>query len=222
MSWQKFRERANLFLYGNKEVVLGTGKILNIIVSLIAIATLVYYYGFQLDLDTSENLLMVIKFSFLFYVVHYLLRFIYDFHPIVFLRQTWFEGVLMFLLTIEGISYNLFDILIFERIAQYLGVINFSDLSTLFIQIYFLIAVIIGLGKGGNVLPRFKLNPALIFIASFAIIIFAGTGLLMLPEMSNTLHGMNFLDALFTSTSASCVTGLMVEDTPSFSPSKDK
>lgn len=216
MSWQKFRERANLFLYGNKEVVLGTGKILNIIVSLIAIATLVYYYGFQLDLDTSENLLMVIKFSFLFYVVHYLLRFIYDFHPIVFLRQTWFEGVLMFLLTIEGISYNLFDILIFERIAQYLGVINFSDLSTLFIQIYFLIAVIIGLGKGGNVLPRFKLNPALIFIASFAIIIFAGTGLLMLPEMSNTLHGMNFLDALFTSTSASCVTGLMVEDTPSF------
>ncbi|MFT4878393.1 MAG: Trk-type K+ transport system membrane component [Flavobacteriales bacterium] len=216
MSLHKFRERANLFLYGNKEVVLGTGKILNIIVSLIAIATLVYYYGFQLDAETSEKLLMVIKFSFLFYVVHYVFRFIYDFHPIVFLRQTWFEGVLMFLLTIEGISYNLFDILIFERIAQYLGVINFTDLSTLFIQIYFLIAVIIGLGKGGNVLPRFKLNPALIFIASFAIIIFAGTGLLMLPEMSNTLHGMNFLDALFTSTSASCVTGLMVEDTPSF------
>ncbi|MFT6183492.1 MAG: hypothetical protein ACJAYM_001006, partial [Flavobacteriales bacterium] len=113
MSLHKFRERANLFLYGNKEVVLGTGKILNIIVSLIAIATLVYYYGFQLDAETSEKLLMVIKFSFLFYVVHYVFRFIYDFHPIVFLRQTWFEGVLMFLLTIEGISYNLFDILIF-------------------------------------------------------------------------------------------------------------
>lgn len=216
MNWQKFRERANLFLYGNKEVVLGTGKALNIIVSLLAVATLVYYYGFPHDKETSERLLLVIKYSFLFYVVHYIVRFIYDFQPIDFIKRTWFEGILMFLLFVEGISYNLFDTLLLERLAQSFGVTNFADLSTLFIQIYFLIAVLIGLGKGGNVLPRFKLNPAIIFIASFGIIILAGTGLLMLPEMTTPEKGMNFLDALFTSTSATCVTGLMVEDTPTF------
>lgn len=216
MKWQTFRERANLFLYGNKEVVLGTGKALNIIVSLVAVATLVYFYGFPLDKETSDNLLLVIKFSFLFYVVHYAVRFVYDFQPLEFLKQTWFEGIMMFLLTVEGISYNLFDTLLLEQLAQSLGVTNFAELSTLFVQFYFVIAVLIGLGKGGNVLPKFKLNPALIFIASFAVIIFAGTGLLMLPEMTTTLNGMNFLDALFTSTSATCVTGLMVEDTPTF------
>lgn len=61
MNWQKFRERANLFLYGNKEVVLGTGKALNIIVSLLAVATLVYYYGFPHSKETSDQLLLVIN-----------------------------------------------------------------------------------------------------------------------------------------------------------------
>lgn len=216
MSWQRFRERANLFLYGNKDIVLGTGKILNVIVSLVAIATLVVYYGYANSEERSEQLLLVIKLSFLFYVIHYLVRFIYDFNPIDFLKRTWFEGILMFLLTIEGISYNLIDTLLLERIAESAGIRGFADLSTLFVQVYFLIAVIIGIGKGGSVLPRFKLNPALIFIASFALIIFGGTGLLMLPEMTTPGNGMNFLDALFTSTSATCVTGLMVEDTSTF------
>ena len=216
MSWQRFRERANLFLYGNKDIVLGTGKILNVIVSLVAIATLVVYYGYANSEERSEQLLFVIKLSFLFYVIHYLVRFIYDFNPIDFLKRTWFEGILMFLLTIEGISYNLFDTLLLERISESAGIRGFADLSTLFVQVYFLIAVIIGIGKGGSVFPRFKLNPALIFIASFALIIFGGTGLLMLPEMTTPGNGMNFLDALFTSTSATCVTGLMVEDTSTF------
>lgn len=216
MSWQRFRERANLFLYGNKDIVLGTGKILNVIVSLVAIATLVVYYGYANSEERSEQLLFVIKLSFLFYVIHYLVRFIYDFNPVDFLKRTWFEGILMFLLTIEGISYNLFDTLLLECIAESAGIRGFADLSTLFVQVYFLIAVIIGIGKGGSVFPRFKLNPALIFIASFALIIFGGTGLLMLPEMTTPGNGMNFLDALFTSTSATCVTGLMVEDTSTF------
>lgn len=38
----------------------------------------------------------------------------------------------------------------------------------------------------------------------------------MLPEMTTMPGSMNMLDALFTSTSATCVTGLMVEDTSLF------
>jgi trk system potassium uptake protein TrkH len=53
--------------------------------------------------------------------------------------------------------------------------------------------------------------PALIFSSSFLIIILIGSGLLMLPN-SRTVS-MNYLDALFTSVSAVCVTGLSVVNT---------
>jgi len=55
------------------------------------------------------------------------------------------------------------------------------------------------------------LNPAQLFMSSFAFIIFAGAMLLMMP-MSTTVP-IRFTDALFTSTSAVCVTGLAVVDT---------
>ena len=61
---------------------------------------------------------------------------------------------------------------------------------------------------------RSALNPAQLFIISFLAIILLGTFLLMLPKATYT--GIGFLDALFTSTSAVCVTGLIVVDTGSY------
>jgi len=58
------------------------------------------------------------------------------------------------------------------------------------------------------------LNPAQLFITSFLFIIAAGTALLMLPKATH--EGISLLDALFTSTSAVCVTGLIVVDTGSY------
>jgi len=55
------------------------------------------------------------------------------------------------------------------------------------------------------------LNPAQLFMMSFAFLIFSGAALLMLPNA--TTHPISFVDALFTSTSAICVTGLIVLDT---------
>jgi trk system potassium uptake protein len=55
------------------------------------------------------------------------------------------------------------------------------------------------------------LNPAQLFIFSFAFMIFAGAALLELPNA--TTVPITFVDALFTSTSAICVTGLIVVDT---------
>ncbi len=43
-----------------------------------------------------------------------------------------------------------------------------------------------------------------------------GTGLLMLPIAKTGLGGASFLEALFTATSALCVTGLVVVDTPTY------
>ncbi len=56
-----------------------------------------------------------------------------------------------------------------------------------------------------------NMHPALAFVSTFFGIIILGTGLLMLPNA--TVNGISFIDALFTSTSAVCVTGLAVLDT---------
>ncbi|WP_066223172.1 TrkH family potassium uptake protein [Formosa haliotis] len=54
-------------------------------------------------------------------------------------------------------------------------------------------------------------NPAILFVGSFFILILIGALLLMLPRV--TVNGISFIDALFTATSAICVTGLAVLDT---------
>lgn len=61
---------------------------------------------------------------------------------------------------------------------------------------------------------RTVLNPAQLFVLSFLSLIILGTFLLMLPNA--TRESISFIDALFTSTSAVCVTGLIVVDTGSY------
>lgn len=58
-----------------------------------------------------------------------------------------------------------------------------------------------------------SLNPYQILVAGFAGLILAGALLLTAPWASQSGEGTNFLDALFTATSAVCVTGLVVVDT---------
>lgn len=57
-------------------------------------------------------------------------------------------------------------------------------------------------------------NPAQIIVGAFAGAVLLGTGLLMLPVARSGPGGAGVLEALFTSTSAVCVTGLIVVDTP--------
>ena len=55
-----------------------------------------------------------------------------------------------------------------------------------------------------------------IILLSFFVLIMLGTFLLMLP-ISSGGHGFTpFADALFTATSATCVTGLIVKDTATY------
>jgi len=57
------------------------------------------------------------------------------------------------------------------------------------------------------------LNPPKILVLGFALIIVIGTFLLTLPFATEDGKGLSFLDSLFTATSATCVTGLIVVDT---------
>jgi len=66
--------------------------------------------------------------------------------------------------------------------------------------------------KTNTFFKRFYNKPAIFVVSSFTMAIFLGAILLKLP-LSVVKGNISFLDAFFTSTSAICVTGLVVKDT---------
>lgn len=58
-----------------------------------------------------------------------------------------------------------------------------------------------------------RVSPTRIIALSFILIIVIGTGLLSLPAATKMGHETTILDALFTATSSTCVTGMTVYDT---------
>ncbi|GIX47340.1 MAG: portal protein [Candidatus Tectimicrobiota bacterium] len=68
-------------------------------------------------------------------------------------------------------------------------------------------------GRASRVVATWQLRPAQTLVLSFLALIGIGTLLLMLPRATTASGGLSFLDALFTATSAVCVTGLIVVDT---------
>lgn len=78
---------------------------------------------------------------------------------------------------------------------------------------YFGIGVIFlsELSKSTLFFDNFYFNPTILFVISFIGLILVGTLLLMLPRTS-LVAPLGFVDALFMSTSAVCITGLTVTD----------
>ena len=87
-----------------------------------------------------------------------------------------------------------------------------ADVRHLSIGIYLIIEVIVKVCIASVRLAASGKNPTKALIASFLVLIVAGGGLLMLPRAS-TGEPLSLVDALFTATSATCVTGLVVKDT---------
>jgi len=94
-----------------------------------------------------------------------------------------------------------FEISLFDSFFNVRYVIEYGLLFYFFIRISFLVRKIYAI----------YFNPAILFVGSFAIIALGGTFLLMLP--ASTTHGISFINALFTATSATSVTGLIVVNT---------
>ncbi len=91
-----------------------------------------------------------------------------------------------------------------QLILEFTG--NYHLVNGLVIILFF-----IELSKFSLTVNELKLSPSLVFILSFVLLIIVGAGLLSLPEAST--DRITFIDALFTATSAVCVTGLIVVDT---------
>ena len=212
MALREFREKINLKIYDSKTTVLKILSGSNVVVSFTAIAALIYYYGFELSTETRDFCFAIIEISFGFYIFRFLLKLFYDFHPPTFLRQNWFEAIIIFLLLIEGISYNLFNSMVIEPLFLSIGFKDFGDFSMVFVQMFVFVILLNNVLKDRKFKPWLKIHPGWLFTISIALMTLVGSLLLMLPEMSNIEGGMNFIDSLFLSMSSVSVTGLSTID----------
>ncbi|SFT76458.1 Trk-type K+ transport system, membrane component [Lishizhenia tianjinensis] len=210
--FRKLREKINLYLYDSRAIVLSIFSSIHVIVSIAMIGVLIYYYGFPHSEESKAHLINFIEYSFAFYILRYLVKIVYDYNPLVFIRKTWFEASLVILLLVEGISLNVFGQLLIPTIFESVGFEGFADVSNIFIQLFFMLYVVNEIFKNRNFRPWLKVHPGLLFTISILMIMFMGAGLLMLPEMSVIPGGMSFTDALFMSTSSTSVTGLSTVD----------
>jgi Trk-type K+ transport system membrane component len=114
-------------------------------------------------------------------------------------------------LLIDGISYSIIVAIIYNHILDTDLHANTILNDNLWIRISVVFTFIREFSEKKIKYSRAMLNPAQLFILSFMGIILLGTFLLLLPK--STIAGIGLLDALFTSTSAVCITGLVVVDT---------
>lgn len=213
MTIKEFREKVNLLIYDSKKKVLGFLSVLNVLVSLTALGTLVYYYGFELTSHEKSISFAIIEISFAFYILRYLLKLFYDFHPPTYLKNNWFEGIVVALLLIEGVAYNLFDTMIIEPIFRAIGFEDFGAFSMIFVQLFVFIILLNNLFKQRNFKPWMKIHPGWLFTISIAAMTLMGGLLLMLPEMTHgKMSALSVMDALFLSMSSVSVTGLSTID----------
>lgn len=110
-------------------------------------------------------------------------------------------------------------IVTFSIVVYYLARFEYSFFETRTFQFFnlrllYVLIVLCFVRDFSSLRINFKrtfINPPQLFILSFLSIILFGTALLMTPNA--TVNGIKPLDALFTATSAVCVTGLVVLDT---------
>ena len=217
MGWFKIKESINSFLYDWKEPILKYSHVLSIIMTITALAVLIFYYGFEHTPQELEYIFYYFQVVFGFYILRYFLKVLIQFNLWKYIQENWLETFFIFYLIIEGINYQVNDnLLILNLLTSNLNTVNKTEVANAIIQAYILLVIIMELFTKSEFLPKFKTNPANIFITTFLILIGIGTILLMLPEMRIDHQPLGFLNALFTATSATCVTGLSVVDTGTF------
>lgn len=118
-----------------------------------------------------------------------------------------------------GESKERHRILLFDVAMLILGSIflvsqaKFVIFSLLIRQTYFILQYILFRAFEGKLYRWLTGNPPVTLMLSFLLVILFGAILLMLPVSSKLNTVTPFMDALFTATSATCVTGLVVVDT---------
>lgn len=201
----EYNGRQRIHIANHKDKIRRILQICSLVISIVTIACIFCYHGLYITPGIKTLIRWIIYGSLFFYVAKYFTLLYYSLHRVEYLKHSWVEFLIILFLIIQFISFNVFHFNIID--SQ-----NFENIYLIFIQFYFLIMVLVELAKMSSSLGKYHLSPPILMVASFLFLIVVGTILLMMPRM--TTHGISFIDALFTATSASCITGLSVLSTP--------
>lgn len=204
----KFLLYRNKWISLYKRILFGVLTYATYLFSILLIAGLIYEHGFTISADEMYRLHHLYRWVWRIFLLDISLRILLDYTNTkrTFNKLTWSLSALLYLTLIP---------VIFNRPEIEGGIQYFWDLLNgyPFHTVLLLFLAFLYLSNGLVRLLGRRTNPSLILAASFFIIILFGTGLLMLPRC--TLHGISWIDSLFISTSAVCVTGLTSVDVSS-------
>jgi trk system potassium uptake protein TrkH len=109
-----------------------------------------------------------------------------------------------------------FDFIVLIPLVQFIrGIENYS-FFVIVRQVVVIVMLISRTRKTQRFIANLALKPVQLMVLSFIFAICAGTVLLMLPLATTSGLRMSLIDSLFTATSATCVTGLIVKDTATY------
>ena len=210
--YHKFLLYQNKLLKPYIRLLLGTMAIVTYLFSLFLIAGVVYEHGFLLTPEEVSKVQMLYKAVWIIFLVDISLRLLLEYKDTkkTYRKVAW---------VLNGLLYLTLIPVIFHRPEEPGAILQFWELLDSKYYHLFLLVVLsfLNLSNGLVRLLGRRTNPSLILAVSFLVFILIGTGLLMLPRC--TVNGISWVDSLFTSTSAVCVTGLVPVDVSStFTP----
>lgn len=181
---------------------------------LVAIASVVAEYGFYLEPEEetyARTAGVIVLYGF---VILTLVKLLVAENRMVHIRSRRIEiGLLsiifLYLLLprlVEGFLLSLNPLLTPEALTQ-----SYLIITQVFVIVAFLPTAL----RYSKRLMVVNIQPSTLILLSFTLLIVTGTALLLLPR-ATVGNSFSLLDALFTATSAVCVTGLIVVDTATF------
>jgi len=176
----------------------------NVLSAAMVAATFILLFGFNKPLLSAWILHALQVVLLCIFVIEKIIRMFNAASKVQFLRANWFEIPLLLFLGITVTGAGRWFALAESEAAQ---------VRHLTVGVYLVLQVVIKLCRTGINLAASGRNPTQALIASFVVLIISGAGLLMLPAANRAGQNLSFVDALFTSTSATCVTGLIVKNT---------
>ncbi|GAB4339669.1 MAG: potassium transporter TrkG [Calditrichia bacterium] len=189
-------------------------NVLMVFVALLALATLVAEYGFYLParLLIYANIIDLIIVG--YFLFHVSLKLIIATDRKQYFLNRRMEYALASLVIIAFLIFiikNNFRFPVYEFIEGKLTEV--TKLYLIGFQVYIILNLLLKASSLNQKVASYQFHPGQILMASFGFIILVGTGLLMLPRAVAAGESLSLIDALFTATSATCVTGLIVVDT---------
>lgn len=204
------RERVKSHLFDNKNLIQVFFLYSSLLVSVLAIIILILGFGYTLSVQQHYwfNISFVIALT--FYVVRFLFNITYSMDRKNYMKGNYFEFGLVIIYLVILFNYLFLGTWIEQKVGLILDEGDFGHVLRTGVRIFFLLFAANDIARYSELLSKLRIGTSGLLILSFIILIFSGAGILCMPNMTN--GGIRFLDALFTSTSAACVTGLAVVD----------